>query len=142
VILDPETQKQVERLLALPREMFGKGRTLTALRAEKRGLEDDLKKRAAKARLEARQTPAFSTLKGASAQEDYLTVAVFEDFEWEEGNKRLKQIQAGIDKLQNEKDELQDEHQSLRAILEAKYAQLLERLTDRNLVDQVGKHLS
>lgn len=138
MILEPETQKQVERLLSLPREMARLGVQLTAMRAEKRQLEDDLKKRAAKARLLARQTPEFAALKGASAQEDFLTVQVFEDMDWEGDNKRLRQLQAAIDKSQTAKDELQDEHQSLRAILEAKYAALLERaLTDAKLAQQI-----
>ncbi|MCX7782221.1 MAG: hypothetical protein N2318_01080, partial [Meiothermus sp.] len=127
------------RLLALPREIARVGRQLTALRAEKRDLEDDLKKRAAKARLLARQTPEFAALTKAAAQEDFLTVAVFEDIQWEEDNKRLKQLQAAIDKLQVEKDELQDEHQSLRAALEGKYAELLERtLTEVKLANQLN----
>jgi hypothetical protein len=138
-MLDPQTQQHITRLLALPREIARVGRQLTALRAEKRDLEDDLKKRAAKARLLARQTPEFAALTRAPAQEDFLTVAVFEDIEWEEDNKRLKQLQAAIDKLQVEKDELQDEHQSLRAILEGKYAELLERvLTEVKLANQLS----
>jgi TPP-dependent indolepyruvate ferredoxin oxidoreductase alpha subunit len=138
-VLDPQTQQHITRLLALPREIARVGRQLTALRAEKRDLEDDLKKRAAQARLLARKTPEFAALTRAPAQEDFLTVAVFEDIEWEEDNKRLKQLQAAIDKLQVEKDELQDEHQSLRAILEGKYAELLERvLTEVKLANQLS----
>lgn len=138
-MLDPQTQQHIARLLALPREIARVGRQLTALRAEKRDLEDALKKRAAQVRLRARQTPEFAALTKAAAQEDFLTVAVFEDIQWEEDNRRLKQLQAAIDKLQVEKDELQDEHQSLRAALEGKYAELLERtLTDLKLANQLN----
>jgi hypothetical protein len=137
-MLDPDTQKQIARLLALPREIARVGRQLTALRAEKRDLEVDLKKRAAQARLLARRTPEFLALKGAAAQEDFLTVAVLDDIQWENDHKRLLQLQAAIDKAQVEKDELQDEHQSLRAALEGKYAELLERaLTEARMAQQL-----
>jgi septal ring factor EnvC (AmiA/AmiB activator) len=137
-MLNPETHQQISRLLALPREIARVGRQLTAMRAEKRNLEDDLKKRAAQARLLSRRTPEFAALTKAAAQEDYLVVAVFEDADWEADNKRLKQLQAAIDKAQVEKDELQDEHQSLRAALEGRYAELLERaLTEARMAQQL-----
>jgi predicted transcriptional regulator len=133
--------EQIDRLLALPREIARVGRQLTALRAEKRTLEDDLKRRAATVRVSARKRVEFEGLKTADAREDYLTLAVLEDTDYEEGAKRLRELQAAIDKAQTQKDELQDEHQSLRAVLEGRYADLLERaLTDRQLAELVMRH--
>lgn len=140
-MIDPNTLKQIERLLALPREIARVGRQLTALRDEKRKLEEDLKKRAVAIRVRARNTVAYDQLKGADAREDWLQLQVFEDTDYEEDSRRVKQLAVAIDKAQVEKDELQDEHQSLRAALEGRYAALLERaLTDRQLAELVARH--
>jgi hypothetical protein len=140
-VIDPETLKQIERLLALPREIARVGRQLTALRDEKRKLEEDLKKRAVAIRVRARNTVAYEQLAGVSAREDWLQLQVFEDTDYEEDSKRIKQLAVAIDKAQAEKDELQDEHQSLRAALEGRYAALLERaLADRQLAELVARH--
>ncbi|ADH63772.1 conserved hypothetical protein [Allomeiothermus silvanus DSM 9946] len=138
-MIDPETLKQIERLLALPREIARVGRRLTALRDEKRKLEEDLKKRAVVIRVRARNTAAYEQLKGADAREDWLQLQVLEDTDYEEDSKRLKQLAVAIDKAQVEKDELQDEHQSLRAALEGRYAELLERaLTEAKMAQHIS----
>lgn len=133
--------EQIARVLAIPEEIYRLERTLTRHRAEKRETEDNLKRRAAEVRVRARARVEFQQIKGAAAQEDYLLLAVCEDTDYEEYQKRLRQLQVAIDKTEADIEALRREHQSLRAALEGHYARLLEQVfSDRQLAEFVAKH--
>lgn len=135
-MIDPKQLANIERLLALPREMARVGRQLTGLKADKANVEDALKKRELQARVLAAKDPRYAELPNADAKKQFVELQVYEDIEWDELNTRLKQLKVAISKAQVEYDALQDEHQSLRAAIEARLAEVLERkLSDRQLAD-------
>jgi predicted nucleic acid-binding Zn-ribbon protein len=114
-----EAQRLVGRLLELPALIRKVGERLTALRAERRAVERELKDREARAYLAA---------EGRSAQEREARARVLlaQDPEYQALVKRLDQLHAAIDVATEEKNALEHERKAIYGALVDRHAQALE----------------
>jgi len=111
--------KEIIRLLELPALIRKVGERLTALRAERRQVERELKEREARVYLGA---------EGRSAQEREARARVFlsQDPEYQALVKRMDQLYAAIDVATEEKNALEHERKALYAYVINRHSDLLE----------------
>jgi|GEM_PF-2877908 len=111
--------KEIIRLLELPALIRKVGERLTALRAERRQVERELKEREARVYLAA---------EGRSAQEREARARVFlsQDPEYQALVKRMDQLYAAIDVATEEKNALEHERKALYAYVINRHSDLLE----------------
>jgi len=111
--------KEIIRLLELPALIRKVGERLTALRAERRQVERELKEREARVYLAA---------EGRSAQEREARARVLlsQDPEYQALVKRMDQLYAAIDVATEEKNALEHERKALYAYVINRHSDLLE----------------
>lgn len=113
-----EAARLVMRILELPGLIGEAKRQMTALRAERRGLERWMEAREAQAYLEA---PGKTRERQARAR-----VLLAQDPEWQKAEKRLQQILVQLDKVQTELEVLEHERKAIYGALVARHAEVLE----------------
>ncbi len=111
--------KEIVRLLELPALIRKVGERLTALRAERRAAERELKEREARAYLAA---------EGRSAQEREARARALlaQDPEYQALVRRLDQLHAAIDVATEEKNALEHERKALYGYVINRHSDLLE----------------
>ena len=111
--------KEIIRLLELPALIRKVGERLTALRAERRQVERELKEREAR---------VYLTAEGRSAQEREARARVLlsQDPEYQALVKRMDQLYAAIDVATEEKNALEHERKALYAYVINRHSDLLE----------------
>ena len=134
-----------ERLMALPHELGRLRKQLTALRAEKRQLEGETKKRLTVIKRELADDDEYQALPNAAERKAYLDEVAMLDVNLEQMETRLQQLAVSIDKVTFEVTTAEDERKATYAVLTAYHAAVLEDLhLERELADAVhsGKVLT
>jgi hypothetical protein len=127
-------EQQQARLLELPGLIHVPASRLTALLAEKRPLEVRIEGLEAANHTHAMQLEDYKALKNADDRKAYLRMRLEANENWQQMTARHRTLAATIDKYRAEREMLQDEHQSLRAVLQAYYVKVIEDgITDRAL---------
>jgi hypothetical protein len=126
--------QQQARLLELPSLISVPSNQVTAFRAEKRNLERRIDGLEAASHTSALSMEDFKALKNADDRKAYLRMRLEVNENWQKMQSRLESLSASIDKYNVQKGLLEDEHQSLRAVLQSYYAkQIEEAITDNAL---------
>ncbi|NJK42967.1 MAG: hypothetical protein HC933_00715 [Pleurocapsa sp. SU_196_0] len=135
------TPEQLEfRLLELPALIADVSGRLTALRAEKRTLERTLEGIEAASHTSALSMEDYKALRNAEDRKAFLRMRLEANENWQAKMHRLEQLQATIEKYNAEREQFDDEHKSIRATLEGRYAQIIEKaLTDAMLTNAVRR---
>jgi len=127
-----------ERIMALPKELGKLRGKLTALRAEKRQLEGEAKKRLTVLKRELADDDEYNALPNATERKAFLDEVAMLDINLEKMEKRLNQLAVSIDTATAEIATLEDERKATYGVLVGYQAAVLEELhLERELAEAV-----
>ena len=139
--LNDLTPEQLEfKLLDLPSLIGDVANRLTAIRHEKRKLERRIEGVEAASHTSALSMDEYKGLKNAEDRKAFLRMRLEANENWQTMIGRFETLQGTVEKYVAEREQLDDEHKSIRALLEGRHARILERvLSDAMLVNAVRK---
>lgn len=135
-LVDKDVLDQVQRLLALPREIDPLERQRTALRAERRTTEGKLARQRTIVLGELLDDSRYGAAKAERERQILSDLALHNDDDWSALTERVDQLTTTIERVEAELRVLDHERKALKASLEREYAAIIERiLSDRMLTD-------